>query len=291
MRGILAQIGAVTLISGFAVGVTTASSAAAPAPRPAHHVARSADPVIVVSPGHPHGWDVITNHAPGGPYTAASANSSSTADHFFREGPGLPPLGEGSLELETGSESNSRVAAMAPGLAGKTLDSLTRLTYDTFLTQAGLHGEMPITFKIGLFSAARGGSFHTLVFEPARQQSGHGTEVGVWQAWDALAGDWWASGIPSADACSQAHVCTWEKLKDVIGGTSRILLPYFELGASGEAQAGTSCALDAVVIDDPTYDFEAEQRHGTGEETPEIPAEEGEVPAGQLRPVEVPVTG
>ena len=289
MRSVLAGIGAVTLIPGFAVGLTTASSAAAPSPRPAHHVARR-DPVV--SPGHPHGWDVVTNHAPGGPYTPASSNSSSTASHFFRGGPGRPPLGEGSLELETGDAENSRVAAMAPGLALETLDSLTRLTYDTFLTQAGIHGEMPISFKIGLFSAARGGSFHTLVFEPAKQQSGHGTEAGVWQAWDALAGDWWASGIPSADACSTAHVCTWEKLKDVIGGTSHILLPYFELGASGDAQVGTSCALDAVVINDPTYDFELEQPAVPGtEETPGIPTEEGEVLPGQLRPVEVPVTG
>jgi hypothetical protein len=86
-------------------------------------------------------------------------------------------------------------------------------------------------------------------------------------------------------------VCTWAQLEDVIGGTSHILLPYFELGASGDAQLGTSCALDAVVIDDPTYDFEARQHPGTGEETPGIPTGEGEVLPGQLHAVEVPVTG
>ena len=287
MRRILSGIGAVTLISGLVIGLCTERSAATPAAT-AHNaptVSTAADPVLVVSPGFLHDWHFVTNKAATPPYDAASHNPSSTASYLFREGPGLPPLGEGSLQLATGSASNSRVAVGPLVLAGKRLDSLDRVTYDTYLIQPGLHGAMPIAFKIAATSAALG-HFTTLIFEPARQ-SGHAPAPGEWQAWNALGGRWWATGLTGD--CSQTQLCTWSQLESRIGASSVILVGYFELGASGDAQAGTSCALDAVVINDPTYDLEAEQPAvpGAGEETPEIPAVEGEVVSGE----EVPVTG
>lgn len=282
MRSVLYGIGAVTLISGVLAGVTAARGEATP-------VHRLADPAVVVSPGYPHGWDVVTNKTAVGPYTAASSNPSSTASHMFRAGPGRPPLGEGSLELAVGSAGTSRVAAMPPGLAGSHLDSLDRVTYDTYLIQVGIHGATPIAFKLGVTSATLG-RFATLVFEPIRQ-SDPAPVAGEWQAWDAVGGHWWATGVPDSDDCSQAHLCTWSELKSVIGGSSVILVPYFELGASGDAQVGTVCALDAVVINGTTYDLEARQPEapGTGEKQPGVPREEGEVLPGQ--PAEVPVTG
>lgn len=278
MRGVLAGIGAVTLISGFAVGLTTASSAAAPVLVSAHHVARKADPVV--SPGYPHGWFLVTNKEPVGPYTVASSNSSSTATHFFREGPGRPPLGKGSLELATGKEPDSRVAAIPPGLLGSELDSVHVVTYDTYLTQVSPHGPMPITFKLGVQSTTLG-RFSTLVFEPRIQDP---PVAGEWQAWNALDGRWWASHVTGE--CSMSQPCTWSELKAVIGATSLILVPYFELGASGDAQVDTSCALDRVDINGTTYDLELEQpREEPGVHPGEKPGEEpGQGP-------EVPVTG
>jgi hypothetical protein len=297
MRSALFGIGAATLISGLFVGATAAHAAVKPVHgtvKPVHGavkpVHRLADPVLVVSPGHPHSWDVVTNHTVAGPYSAASANPASTASHRFREGPGQPPLGEGSLELATGSADNSRVAAMPLAIAGETLDSLSRVTYDTYLVSPGTHGNHPISFKLAVVSATLG-RFTTLVFEPDKQ-TGHPAVVGAWQAWDALGGHWWATGVSE---CAPGHLCTWSELKHVIGGSSE-MLPYFELGASGNAQADIDCALDAVVINNTTYDFELEQPRvpETDEETPGIPSEEGEVLPGQVLPgqeIEVPVTG
>jgi hypothetical protein len=289
MRRTLSFIGAAALISGLIVGLSTASSSATPVPKvpKVSTVPQRADPVLVVSPGHLHDWHLVTNKAATPPYSAASSNPSSTASYLFREGPGRPPLGEGSLELATGSASDSRVAVGPLLLAGKPLHSLDRVTYDTYLIHAGTHGAMPIAFKIAVTSTALG-HFTTLIFEPARQ-SGHAPAPGEWQAWNALGGRWWATGVTGD--CSQAQLCTWSQLKSRIGGSSVILISYFELGASGDAQVGTACALDAVVINDPVYDLEAEQPQvpGAGEETPEIPPEEGEVVPGTSE--EVPVTG
>lgn len=284
MRSALFGIGAVTLISGLLAGVTTAHGAA----RPVH---RLADPVLVVSPGHPHSWDVVTNHTAAGPYSGGSVNPSSTAFHRFRQGPGRPPLGEGSLELAVGSADNSRVAAMPLALAGETLDSLDRVTYDTYLIDPGSHGLHPVAFKLGVVSATLH-HFSTLVFEPERQ-SGHAPVVGAWQAWDALGGLWWASGLTAGSECSTGHSCTWSQLKARIGGSSPMFL-YFEVGASGNAKAGTACALDAAVINGTTYDLELEQPRApeAGEQTPGMPSEEGEVLPGQVLPGQfVPVTG
>lgn len=279
MRSILPGIGTLTLISGFVIGMSTTSSDATP-------VRALADPVLVVSPGHLHGWHIVTNHAVGGPYSGSSVNPSSTASYEFREGPGHPPLGEGSLELSTGGEPSSRVAAVPP-LGGVPLDSLTRVTYDTYLIRVGIHGTHPIAFKIAVTSHELS-RFTTLVFEPDRQP-GHAPVLGEWQAWDAVReGHWWATGVTGE--CSQAQLCTWSELESRIGASSPVLFSYFELGASGDSQADSECALDAVVIGDAetTYDLEAEQHPSTGEETPEIPPEEGEVLPGQVLPGQVP---
>jgi len=295
MRSVLYGMGAVTLISGVLVGGTAVRGEATPVHRQADHRSvhhrsahhRSADPLLVVSPGHLHDWHVVTNKTATPPYSAASANPSSTASHLFREGPGLPPLGEGSLELAVGSADSSRVAAGSLQLTGSRLDSVDRVTYDTYLIHAGLHGAYPISFKIAITSEALG-HFTTLVFEPDRQ-SDPPPVTGEWQAWNAVGGHWWATGVTGQ--CSQADLCSWSQLESRIGASSVILLAYFELGASGDAQVGSVCALDAVVINDTTYDLEAEQpaAPGTGEEQPGVPREEGEILPGH--PSEVPVTG
>lgn len=122
-------------------------------------------------------------------------------------------------------------------------------------------------------------------FDHCEQRGRASAQVGApWQAWNALDGHWWASGITGE--CSVSQPCTWSELKARIGGTSVILIPYFELGASGDAQVDTSCALDRVVINGTTYDLEKEQpREEPGVHPGERPGEEpGEGP-------EVPVAG
>ena len=288
MRSVLYGVGAVTLMSGLVVGSTTARSAAAlaPAPAPTHATVRAAvhpplhppapvraDPAVVVSPGFPHGWDVVTNKTAGGPYTTASSNPLSTASHLFREGPGTPPIGEGSLQMSVGPADNSRVAALPPGLAGSELSSVLTVVYDTFLTHVSVHGAAPVAFKLGVTSANLH-RFTTLVFEPAIQP-GHPAVRDVWQAWNALAGEWFATGVTGL--CSASQPCSFVQLKNLVGASSVILIPYFEVGASGASQTGTTCALDRVVINHTTFDLEAEQRAA-----PVVP------PAGKP---EVPVTG
>lgn len=237
---------AVAVIAGLAAAVTGAVPARAQS---------GAD--VVVSPADLHGWQVLTNATDSFPYNG-SVNPQSTASYRFRNGPDTPPAGTGSLLMEAGDAPNSRVAAVAPVLAGSALDSVAAVGYSTYVTQIGVYGEaQPITFKIGIRPelAPFGLTFSTLVFEP-RTQTLQRPEAGRWQTWNALSGDWWASGVPAGETCAANRLCSWTELKALMGNDSHIWGAYFEHGASGTAFVGAAGALDRVVINGTTYDME-----------------------------------
>lgn len=242
MRVRIAGIGAFAVAACLAAGGIGARPAIA-----------SGDPVV--EPGDLNGWQLTTNQTVSPPYDAGNLNPSSTASFRFRRGPRQPPAGRGSLQMRVGDAPNSRVAAVPPDLTGTDLDSLSSLSYWTFLTRIG-RPPMPINFKISVTSAALG-QFTTLVFEPARQSSPT-PEPREWQSWDPLTGLWWGTGITGS--CSQSEPCSWSELKSLVGGDSTIRIAYFELGDSGTTFSGIVCALDDVVINRTTYDMEPDLR-------------------------------
>jgi len=206
----------------------------------------------LVAPGHLSGWSVTTNEKVAPPYDAGNLNSQSTAAYEFAKGPGKPPLGDGSLMMSTGSEKNSRVSAVPPGLVGRTFGEVSELRFATYLENASSTGyTSPTNVKLAGTGTL---GYATAVFEPRNQAAKPAT--GKWQAWNAASGVWWTSKVTSG-SCSQAKPCSWKKMVGKIGASTKISTAYFELGDSGTSFSDEKCALDDVAINGVTYNFEA----------------------------------
>jgi hypothetical protein len=126
----------VRLIGAGAVAVTTGLTTGCGEQTPA---GTESGTYIVVSPADLHGWQLVTNKKREFPYKQ-NKDPASTASYRFRNGPGRPPAGTGSLQMQTGNEPNSLVAALAPALAGLRLRSVTSVSYSTYVTKVGSRG-------------------------------------------------------------------------------------------------------------------------------------------------------
>ena len=97
-----------------------------------------------------------------------------------------------------------------------------------------------------------------LVFEPYRTNT---VTKGTWQAWDPLAGKWWATGSPGEVKCPQATPCTWAKVLQEFPNAG---IQATEGGLSFRAGSGWASPWDGyldafaiVVGETPTaFDFE-----------------------------------
>lgn len=151
----------------------------------------------------------------------------------FVEGPATPPVGTGSVEL------NSFYCAPAPKplyvmggteiythqFGGTRLADIRVLRYSTYVHQAAYADVQatvqPSTVAPSLqmgysrnFSDVRSAYFSSegrLIFEPHLSVSGQAVLVGRWQTWNALPGKWWATG-PLGSSCPQYSPCTLQQV-------------------------------------------------------------------------------
>lgn len=141
-------------------------------------------------------------------WISGNETSGGGADFFgFVSGPGTPPGGNGSfrMTLDNGADG---VALFTPQLRGTRLDELTALTYNTY--QASNLGPQAIAFQFNIdydVTDADLGWQGRLVFEPINT-AGNVVQSGVWQNWDALAGNWWSTGFPGKGVCPQGSPCS-----------------------------------------------------------------------------------
>ena len=145
---------------------------------------------MIVSQANPNGWAFI--------------QEATTGVGGYVTGPGTPPLGVGSAQLQVNSTG---IESLASGLyAGTRLDQLTQLVYHTY-TQSSTPPEaimlqLDMDYNLNDANTAPQGR---LVYDPAL----NGTPVvGAWQTWNALSGKWYATGAPGNTICPQANPCT-----------------------------------------------------------------------------------
>ena len=183
--------------------------------------------------GHMNGWIGQTN---------ASEND---APHEFGEplapnepfcdgsvslvpGPGTPPLGRGSAELETGNgTTGGECAAQVRNdrYAGEKLSELTTLAYSTYLQEHSVNEDQDtfLTLFVNNEGRPHGAVDDELFFEPPYQSHATGNpslpeqgsvEQGKWQTWNAAAGGWWdnneelgtpGSGVEPLSKYLEAH--------------------------------------------------------------------------------------
>jgi len=132
--------------------------------------------------------------------TADVSPSQTVGSGGLVVGPDTPPLGVGSVNLNTDLLTDNFLITTSFSTALR-FDTLTAFEYSSYVDVAsGTASGQAVSFSIFVdydttdVSSSFQGS---IVFEPLNQLALQGPVVkGVWQSWDMLAGRWWATGAP-----------------------------------------------------------------------------------------------
>lgn len=144
---------------------------------------------------------LITPTAPG-PWTFNTSGGAAAAPPASYIAPGFetPPLGIGSAHVTPGSDGAAVAQIRNTAFAGTRLDSLTALSYSTYVDVDGSGGQAPY-MNLLIDQDGNGTVDDQLFFEPAYQTGAYpgdpipnqgAVQLRTWQTWDALAGGWWS---------------------------------------------------------------------------------------------------
>ena len=179
----------------------------------------------------------------------------------FVIGPEQPPLGIGSLKLQTPS-AGDKVWLFNYDHVGTALSDITAIGYSTYRDEASETGspfQVPsINIQVDYNGAAPGG-FTTLVFEPVYNTDQGEVFEGEWQTWDAYKGGdaiWWSSQ-PITGVCAFDCFVSWDAI--VAANPNAVILGGFGVN-QGTGNGGLIAAADGLKLaygdDCVTYDFE-----------------------------------
>lgn len=179
----------------------------------------------------------------------------------FTTGPAPAPMGIGSMVLAINSASGARPVAATAAWNGTAFSQITSLSYDTFVsTPTAPPDVLAITLSFNVdydLTDANTAWQGRLTYEP--YFSGI-VQSGIWQSWNTLSGNWWASGAPGNSLCPQNSPCTWAQvLSNWPDAGVHATLGALVLKAGGPwPQFGGN--VDALTIgvsgSDTVYDFE-----------------------------------
>ncbi len=216
-------------------------------------LAAKAAATVTVTPQSMDGWAFVDD----------TNDTTVTATGHMIKGPGTPPLGIGSAELETTSPIDGQ-ALMKNAYAGRKFSDLTTLTYSTYVKAGNGTIAPSVQFSVDKDVTDSITSWQgRVVFEP--YLNGTVTD-GQWQSWAANNGNWWLTkpGLFN-DTCPQSSPCTLNDLISafpnigVNGGSNAQIL--FKAGSGWTTQfVGDVDALTVAFSGNPTtYDFEPYQ--------------------------------
>lgn len=178
---------------------------------------------------------------------------------YFTLGPTGQPYGPESALLAT-DEAADGLALISRELIGTRLDAFLQLSYWTHVDVAP---QAPaLQFSVDYDETDGDVSWQgRLVFEPS---SAGTVNAGTWQEWDALAGEWWATGEPGKTACPQSDPCTWAEILSAFPDAAihgPALGQFLVKVGSGWSGSHTTY-VDGIRVEttggvDVVYDFEA----------------------------------
>ena len=185
-------------------------------------------------------------------YTRGAGNGT------FVTGPATPPLGSGSITLETPTPAD-KVQLFNFDHIGTKLADVRSMSYSTYRTIGTAAQVTSINVVVDFNGPTTAGGFSTLVFEPVYNPD-QGTVVSnLWQSWDAYNGGngiWWSTRAMNG-VCATACYVTWKQI--VSNNPDAVILGGFGVnqGSGGNALIAS---VDALHLDTPTmsitYDFE-----------------------------------
>jgi uncharacterized repeat protein (TIGR01451 family) len=218
--------------------------------------------IVTVTTATPDGWTFqVVDDEPDG---------ITTGTITIVPGPGTPPLGDGSLQFNLGTEGEDGVQARNINYDGQYIRDLAELTYSTYVQQPGSDTQAPyIILDIDLnndgvrddlwfFEPA----YQTGAFCPSNPQAAVAT--GSWQTWNAINGCWY-SVFGTAGTGPGINVRPLSVLLDaepdarlstnITGGSFRIVTGFGDL--AWDNFIGNADAVDIAFGPTETiYDFE-----------------------------------
>lgn len=181
------------------------------------------------------------------------------SSHDFIKGPSNPPLGVGSLELNT-VDAVGKQQHLETQQFGALLSEIDGMAYSTYRHSDSTATPVQVTainMEVDSNGSAPGG-FTTLVFEPVYNTSQGTVQEDVWQDWDAYSGGeaiWWSSQ-PISGVCAFTCYVTWDQI--VAANPDATVISY---GVNqGGGNPGLHANVDALSIsvrgNNTMYDFE-----------------------------------
>jgi hypothetical protein len=183
---------------------------------------------------------------------------TAASEATFEDGPAVPPLGTGSVELSTPT-SGDKVTVFNYDHVGTPLSAVDEIGYSTFRSSGSLQQVAALNIQVDANGTATAGGFTTLVFEPV-YNTGQGTVVdGTWQDWDAYAGGdaiWWSSNAIGA-APNRDTFVSWDTI--VAANPDAVVVGGIGVN-QGSGNAALVTNVDALAFghdgDTTVYDFE-----------------------------------
>ncbi|MBX3031575.1 MAG: choice-of-anchor D domain-containing protein, partial [Chloroflexi bacterium] len=169
------------------------------------------------------------------------------------QSPAGRPLGDGSLRLHVPAGQQQGIATNA--YWGFRLSWFTSLAFSTYQAQTGPQA-IALKFDVIYDILNPSGYQGRLVYEPYHTET---VSQGVWQDWDALAGEWWASNqTASGGLCPQSQPCTWSEV--LTNWPNAGIQGRFLLSAGSFSIPTFTGYADALTVGvlgtDTTFDFE-----------------------------------
>jgi hypothetical protein len=179
--------------------------------------------------------------------SAALRNGPTTADFGVDV---APPMGTGSLELQTADGNSKADFGDEVDYAGKLVRALGS---PSFYVYAGGDGGQTTTnlpnIQIELNPAKNGKTYTSLVFTPTTAVA-----TNTWTKLDASDGYWYFTGsFGSSTNCDQNHTCTLAEAKAELGDGATL----YSVGVGKGRDSEFHGAVDALTIGNTVYDFEA----------------------------------
>lgn len=185
-------------------------------------------------------------------YTRAGTPASAGQ---FRLGPGNPPLGAGSLQLQTVS-GNEKVFLFNYDHVGTRLADVDDIAYSTFRIAGNQQQVTALNLQVDPDGPDVPGGFTTLVFEPVYNTDQGAVVTGAWQDWTATgSGVWWSTRpIPGTGCAGATAACdqTWDEI--VANNPDATILGGVGVN-QGSGNDSLTAAVDGFTFDETTYDL------------------------------------
>jgi len=177
----------------------------------------------------------------------------------FVTGPASPPLGDGSLRLET-ANGTEKVFLFNFDHVGKEIGDITEIAYSTNRAAGNLQQVAALNLVIDFNGPNVAGGFATLVFEPVYNTAQGAVVSGQWQTWDAYNGIWWSTQPINGQCAGATAVCDKTFAEIQANNPDAVILGGFGFN-QGSGNPGLVTFVDQLVINfgpacATTYDFE-----------------------------------